>query len=264
MVDLVPRSKPHFKVHTTIKAHRKMAAVYADNRLLVLWLRLGIEAVERWADRTGDTFLIPDRELMALTGLGRQDVARTCLERLADVGPISAERFGEVWRITWPNFQRKQGFFEKNGKESGTSPSPPPSPPPIKKKKASTGKPGSAIARFWTEKYEETRGVKYRFTGKDGKLLHDILNSHGQTEIGKADIGHCILAYLKDESDEWSAKNGWTVGIFSQRFQALLLKQVKERENKAAIIKRQETAGLDRAARQLEPLMRIVSTPDGA
>lgn len=95
--------------------HAKMAVVYADNDLFALWTRLGVLAIERYADRTGDSFLVHDRELPHLTGRGRADVARRLLGRLADVSPISAEPDGDTWRITIPNLSEKQGFRPKNG-----------------------------------------------------------------------------------------------------------------------------------------------------
>lgn len=119
------RRPPHFKTMISIKNHDKMREVYGDNRLFALWHRLGIEAVARFADRTGDTFIVHDRELPGLTGLGRADVARTSLERLADVSPISATREGDVWRITFPNFAEKQGFGPKKGNETGEKGVPP-------------------------------------------------------------------------------------------------------------------------------------------
>lgn len=111
-----PRGKKqpkHFKVHCSIQNHEKTAAMSADNDLFALYVRLGILAVERFADRTGGTFIISDRELPRLTGKGRLDVARTLLSRLAHVSPTSASREGDIWRITLPNFAKKQGFAEK-------------------------------------------------------------------------------------------------------------------------------------------------------
>lgn len=100
----------HFKVHCSVQNHEKTAAMAADNDLFALWVRLGILAVERFANKTDDSFIVSDRELPRLTGKYRADVARTLLRRLADVTPTSAEREGDVWRITIPNFSKKQMF----------------------------------------------------------------------------------------------------------------------------------------------------------
>lgn len=121
----MPRVTPHFKVHTSAMNHRKLASVWSDNRLLAIWVRLGVLGIERYADRTGDVFLVSDRELPAVTGCGRPDVARTWLSHLADVSPISVERDGDVWRITFPNFSKKQGFKQKNGAGKGCTSSSP-------------------------------------------------------------------------------------------------------------------------------------------
>lgn len=119
MNDGKPRGKKqpkHFKVHCSIQNHEKTAAMAADNDLLALYVRLGMLAVERFADRTGGTFIVSDRELPRLTGKYRADVARTLLSRLANVSPTSAERDGDVWRITIPNFAKKQGFAENKNR----------------------------------------------------------------------------------------------------------------------------------------------------
>lgn len=127
----MPRGRvPHFKVRTSIKNHSKMAKVWADNDLTALWLRLGIECVERFADRTDDTIIVQDRELLALTGKGRADVARRLLVGLADLLVISASRDGQVWTITFRNFAKRQGFTREVGTRTVPSPSPSPTPSP--------------------------------------------------------------------------------------------------------------------------------------
>lgn len=101
-----------------------MGEVYPDNDLFALWTRLGIEAVERFADRTGDTFVLHKSELQTMCGRGkhRSDVARKSLERLAEVSPMSWERSGDVYRIHLPNFAKKQGFGKRNGESMGDPP----------------------------------------------------------------------------------------------------------------------------------------------
>lgn len=114
----MPRVVPHFKVHTSVMNHPKMAAVWSDNRLLAMWLRLGVLAIERYADRTGDTFIVSERELVAIAGTNRSDSARKLLENLVNSCPILAENQGTIWRITFPNFARKQGFGPRKGVET--------------------------------------------------------------------------------------------------------------------------------------------------
>lgn len=111
----------HFKVHCSARNHRKTAEMYSDNDLFATWVRLGVLAVERFADRTNDSFYVSDLELMAITGKGRLDVARTLLSRLAHVSPTSASRDGDVWLISIPNFRKKQGFGEIFGRVTSAS-----------------------------------------------------------------------------------------------------------------------------------------------
>ena len=79
----MPRNQaPHFKVRCSTRNHERTAAMYGDNDMLALWTRLGVLAIERYADRTSDHFEVHDRELTALTGKGRADIARRSLGRL--------------------------------------------------------------------------------------------------------------------------------------------------------------------------------------
>lgn len=100
----------HFKVHCSLKNHRKTAEMFVDNDMLAAYIRLGILSTERFAQKTGGTFMVHDRELGWIFGKHRADVARKSLQRLADISPISAERNGDVWSITIPNLAKKQGF----------------------------------------------------------------------------------------------------------------------------------------------------------
>lgn len=111
----MPRNQPpFFKVRCSIRNHEKMREVYSDNRLLAGWVRLGIYAIEVYADRTEDVFDVPDRRLMEIFGVGRPEVARSTLRQLANKSPITCEQVGAVWRITWPNLSKKQFPFRKD------------------------------------------------------------------------------------------------------------------------------------------------------
>jgi hypothetical protein len=96
--------------------HPKTTAMWGDNNLLAMYVRLGVLAIERFADRSDNSFLVHDRELALITGNGRADIARRSLQRLADLSPMSVERQGDVWLITFPNLAERQGFHRKNGK----------------------------------------------------------------------------------------------------------------------------------------------------
>lgn len=117
----MPRSVPHFKVRLSIQNHEKMAAAFADNDMLAFWVRLGVKAVERFADRTGDTFLVHESELPFLTGTKRGDSARVVLNKLVSSSPLVANYQSPMWTIHIPNFSEKQGFKVKNGKASDVS-----------------------------------------------------------------------------------------------------------------------------------------------
>jgi len=112
----MPRKKgpAHFKVLVNLANHPKTAELAGDNDLLATWTRLGLLAVDRWAQDSDDSFLVHDRELCSITGKGRADVARRSLRRLADVSPIKAEPEGDLWRITFPNFAKRQRFRGAN------------------------------------------------------------------------------------------------------------------------------------------------------
>jgi hypothetical protein len=112
--DPVPRTKTHFKVHASIRNHRKMAGVWSSNDLLALWVRLGVSGVESYTDRTGDVFLVPDSRLVELTGFGHQGKCRRTLIELEQNSPLTVIRNGLMWDITFPNFARKQGFSMRN------------------------------------------------------------------------------------------------------------------------------------------------------
>ncbi len=139
----MPKGPKHFKVHCSIATHRKTAAMFTDNDLFATWTRLGILAVERFADRTGNSFRVSDRELMAITGKGRVDVARTLVSRLAHVSPTSASRDGDVWLISFPNFSKKQGFKSGNGVQTGSSASASPTATSTKKKERQNSAPSA-------------------------------------------------------------------------------------------------------------------------
>ena len=66
----MPRAKPHFKVFTTVRNHID-CPFYGESALLSLWVRLGVEAIERFADRTHDRFVLHEAELLGLTGRDR-------------------------------------------------------------------------------------------------------------------------------------------------------------------------------------------------
>jgi hypothetical protein len=111
----MPRAAVHFKLHASIGNHRKTVSMYGDNELLATYVRLGVLAVQRFADRTGDSFIIHQSELLAITGRERSDSARRVLQKLVDSSPVEADYHGTSVHIKFPNFAKKQGFGSRNG-----------------------------------------------------------------------------------------------------------------------------------------------------
>jgi hypothetical protein len=116
------RIKPHFKVHHSIQNHPRTTAVYADNDLLAMWLRIGIAASERGAAHTGDVLYFSIYDLLRFAGLregepersfkASSSVGRDRLQRLSSllgwlVDPPSR---GHPGRLTFRNLAKKQGI----------------------------------------------------------------------------------------------------------------------------------------------------------
>lgn len=250
----MPRGKPHFKVRLSVKNHDDLPAVYSSNDLFALWVRLGMAAIERFADRTGDRFIVPDRELMMLTGKGRLDVARTSLSRLADVSPISAERDGDVWRIHFPNLAQKQGFRPRNGTvtgppatatatatpekldptecipdpdERGQGPTPPkPTPGPVEPAKPKPDYPdivGELCGRFlkaralsWPDLAEPTAAERWRWAKEMDRLLR-LGPPGGKAGKNGADPEHVarVIVWLYDPGNETKDAIFWRKNVRS-------------------------------------------------
>jgi hypothetical protein len=208
---VVPRVKPHFKLHTSIKNHRKTAEMVGKNDLFATYCRLGILAIERYADRTSDTFEVHDRELGWITGKHRADAARRSLRYLADISPISVEYQGDTWRIKFPKFAQKQGFQFRNGARMGDSPSPSPSlreEEEKKKKPRAPSEPAREVCnRAWTAAKEAAlaHGIPW-----GGALetwiarLRPRLREHrrrGDQALAQAIHGYCH--FNEGRSDDW-------------------------------------------------------------
>lgn len=117
----MPRQKPHFKVRTTIQNHRKMPGVYDDDALLAMWVRIGILAVERFADRQDNRVYISARDLLRITGAAPVSNALRKLGRLLASSPLELSRDGAWYVLTLPNFAEKQGFGARNGAKTERS-----------------------------------------------------------------------------------------------------------------------------------------------
>lgn len=115
----MPRVTPHAKLHVSLKNHRKTAQLFADNDLLAAYTRILLLAVERFADRTEDSFTVHKSELMVLAGKKRADSALRLVRYLSDTSPILVQSEGSLFRITVPNFAKKQGFHARKGNGTG-------------------------------------------------------------------------------------------------------------------------------------------------
>ncbi len=116
----MPRNVPHFKTMVSIQNHQKTMGIYEDDSLLAMYLRVGLMAVERYADRTGDSFLCSGLDLERLAGCRGVANARRKLGRLEASGGPSLCQEGAGWRLTIPNFAEKQGFQNGNGAAKGS------------------------------------------------------------------------------------------------------------------------------------------------
>ena len=107
------------------------AVLFEDlsNDELAAMVRLSCHMHHRWrSDRNltlaevGHETVLSKLDQMRITGKGRPDVAWKLLERLADIGSMSAERRGDVGAIQWPK------WAEFHGSRGTDTPSPKPQP----------------------------------------------------------------------------------------------------------------------------------------
>jgi len=114
------RSRPHFKVHTTVLYHPKMRGLMEDNELLGLWTKLGALAIDRYAAKNGGTFSVSNSEMCQLTNRQRIDSARLVARKLDANSPLIVSSQGDHFLVTIPNLLKKQGFKSKNVQELTT------------------------------------------------------------------------------------------------------------------------------------------------
>lgn len=194
------RVNPHFKVHTSIKNHRKMIEVYSDNDLLALWLRLGIESIERFAQHTDDSFLISERELMLFTGKKQVRSSVKVLLKLTQSSPIIASKSGKHWNVSFPNLQRKQGFDRKNSPRTAASHS---------QSHSQSHEEKTACAQAWIQAQEAAKqyGVKWgKLTPNRHRLVSSRLSEH--REVGANVLAQAIHGYVtlrKSDDFDWKA-----------------------------------------------------------
>ena len=108
----MPRnSAPHFKVLCSIQNHEKIEGLFEDHDAFAIWVKLGLLAVERYADRTGDRFKVTVHDVRRITQRSRADHAWNALIRVADLSRIEVDpsTISEGYAfVIWRNFAKKQ------------------------------------------------------------------------------------------------------------------------------------------------------------
>ena len=182
----MPRAKPHFKIFTTARNHRKLPA-YSDNALFALWARLGVEAIERFADRTGDVFILHEAELSGVAGGCSRLKSIRLLEKLTQCSPISFTVSGRSYSIHFPNLASKHGFKHQNGTlrspNANTDPDPDKEPPVIPPRRRRSEKKSREPAG------EATRFPKEGFTDE---MKRELAASPSLKDLSPAQFRHAL------------------------------------------------------------------------
>lgn len=117
----MPRVPPHFKVRCSIANHRKTVGIWASDSMLAMYVRAGVLAIERYADRNGDTFYCTGIDLEGIAGCRGVANARRKLGQLEATGMLEVGQHGAGWRLVLPNLAKKQGFTPKKRVETDVS-----------------------------------------------------------------------------------------------------------------------------------------------
>lgn len=108
------KTKPHAKVHCSIRNHPRFAGVFADPRLRGIIVGVFVIAAERHASKTGDVVSLTSGDLLWITGAPNAGSGSLALSRAVAAMGWRAHREqtagGTVWHIELRNFSRKQGF----------------------------------------------------------------------------------------------------------------------------------------------------------
>lgn len=111
----MPRQPKHFKIHCSIRNHRKTVGLLEDDAASAIYLRAGLMAVERFADQTEDSFLMSRSDLEWLANTRGGANAELKVGRAIAELPLTLTREGTAWRLTIPKFAIKQGFGPRKG-----------------------------------------------------------------------------------------------------------------------------------------------------
>ena len=138
--------------------HEKTIDVWTDDVLLACYLRLGVMGIERYADKTDDSFLLSGKDLEKVANVGGVANSLRRLARLAAASPVEIGPEGGRWRAQIPNFAEKQFNRADHGPGRVASSSASSSTSPTKKKSSS-----SSVARRSTPPSEEAKEFARKF-----------------------------------------------------------------------------------------------------
>lgn len=228
--------RPHFKAHVSITTHPKMARIYADDQLLACWLRVGVEAVEKFAGKTGGSFILRDLALLPLANTHELADAIDIFRRIAAEGIWKFTRAGpKIHRIEWLKLPEKQGFGGETQRKPGENPEqtqrkpganasdPTPTPTPIldKKKKKEKEKSATAPAAAvsvdppddWPNEKErdqiaawaakQTPKIERRYLGRALERFRDSSENRKQKRKNPRTRRGWSAAFRGGLSDEW-------------------------------------------------------------
>jgi hypothetical protein len=105
----------------SIQNHAKTPEVWTDDALLAMYLRFGVMALERYADRTDDEFLCSGLDLCRIANVEGVANARRKLGRLLAATPLEVEPEGGGYRASFPNLAKKQFRRREDGPDSRPS-----------------------------------------------------------------------------------------------------------------------------------------------
>lgn len=195
--------KPHVRIHHSAQNHPKTAAVWADNDLLALWLRILMRASERGAAHTGDCLTLSRAQVRELAG-GPPDW-RTVVsrwERLRKHLGWNTSDLRDTTRTEYVvhvrNFAKKQNLTPHGGgvslRNSAVSPLPTPHTSSERDKSLSAATPPDPVKDLF-----ET-GVK--LLGKENRsLIGKLRKVHGDAGA----MALLVQAQSKTDPKEWLA-----------------------------------------------------------
>jgi hypothetical protein len=200
----------HFKVHASIQNHRKTIGVFDDDSLLAMYVRIGISAIERFADRTDDSFLVSPRDLEGLAGCRGVANARRKLGRLEAASRLTVCQEGAGYRVGFPNFKRKQGFTSQADPEvvpKRTPSSTPTTTPTTTPTKTAENTPASRARAVWPELVELASSLGGKWRERPGTKQLDAIKARLAEGAHELDLLDAVRGYIRKNGTE--ARDGF-------------------------------------------------------